>query len=165
MHSQFTIELPISPYLLCWQLSSEPYIFQEPSDAVNSLSVRIDIGLANPGSSPVLDIYSPASVAYSVSMQTYYQKVHGYTRIHYVWPPGTPKRYMQVKTGVVVKSVGWKQAPGRGQCPRFISYLCLYCMSLLTHIHTHQPPWDNKHVVWAMLMLTSSWWQTWIIID
>ncbi|XP_010561846.1 PREDICTED: integrin alpha-2 [Haliaeetus leucocephalus] len=39
---------------------------QEPSDAVNSLSLRIDIGLANPGSSPVLDIYSPASVAYSI---------------------------------------------------------------------------------------------------
>uniref|UniRef100_A0A672TRS3 Integrin subunit alpha 2 n=1 Tax=Strigops habroptila TaxID=2489341 RepID=A0A672TRS3_STRHB len=35
---------------------------QEPSDAVSSLSLRIDIGLANPGSSPVLDIYSPASV-------------------------------------------------------------------------------------------------------
>uniref|UniRef100_A0A8C0F2C3 Integrin alpha-2 n=1 Tax=Bubo bubo TaxID=30461 RepID=A0A8C0F2C3_BUBBB len=35
---------------------------QEPSDAVNSLSLRIDIGLADPGSSPVLDIYSPASV-------------------------------------------------------------------------------------------------------
>uniref|UniRef100_A0A663F2L0 Integrin subunit alpha 2 n=1 Tax=Aquila chrysaetos chrysaetos TaxID=223781 RepID=A0A663F2L0_AQUCH len=34
----------------------------EPSDAVNSLSLRIDIGLANPGSSPVLDMYSPASV-------------------------------------------------------------------------------------------------------
>ncbi|NWU55504.1 ITA2 protein, partial [Dromas ardeola] len=39
---------------------------QEPSDAVNSLSLRIDIGLANPGSSPVLDIYSPAAVAYSI---------------------------------------------------------------------------------------------------
>ncbi|KGL85025.1 Integrin alpha-2, partial [Tinamus guttatus] len=39
---------------------------QEPSDAVNSLNLRIDIGLANPGSSPVLDIYSPASVAYSI---------------------------------------------------------------------------------------------------
>ncbi|KFV11085.1 Integrin alpha-2, partial [Tauraco erythrolophus] len=39
---------------------------QEPSDAVNSLSLRIDVGLANPGSSPVLDIYSPASVAYSI---------------------------------------------------------------------------------------------------
>ncbi|XP_025918511.1 integrin alpha-2 isoform X1 [Apteryx rowi] len=39
---------------------------QEPSDTVNSLSLRIDIGLANPGSSPVLDIYSPASVAYSI---------------------------------------------------------------------------------------------------
>ncbi|KAK4816947.1 hypothetical protein QYF61_025770 [Mycteria americana] len=39
---------------------------QEPSDAVNSLSLRIDIGLANPGSSPVLDTYSPASVAYSI---------------------------------------------------------------------------------------------------
>ncbi|OPJ87153.1 integrin alpha-2 [Patagioenas fasciata monilis] len=39
---------------------------QEPSDAVNSLSLRIDIGLANPGSSPVLDRYSPASVAYSI---------------------------------------------------------------------------------------------------
>uniref|UniRef100_A0A8C0F034 Integrin alpha-2 n=1 Tax=Bubo bubo TaxID=30461 RepID=A0A8C0F034_BUBBB len=39
---------------------------QEPSDAVNSLSLRIDIGLADPGSSPVLDIYSPASVAYSI---------------------------------------------------------------------------------------------------
>ncbi|XP_010289199.1 PREDICTED: integrin alpha-2-like, partial [Phaethon lepturus] len=38
----------------------------EPSDTVNSLSLRIDIGLANPGSSPVLDIYSPASVAYSI---------------------------------------------------------------------------------------------------
>ncbi|NXO60870.1 ITA2 protein, partial [Aramus guarauna] len=39
---------------------------QEPSDAVNSLGLRIDIGLANPGSGPVLDIYSPASVAYSI---------------------------------------------------------------------------------------------------
>ncbi|KAK2521161.1 Itga2 [Columba guinea] len=39
---------------------------QEPSDAVNSLSLRIDIGLANPGSNPVLDRYSPASVAYSI---------------------------------------------------------------------------------------------------
>ncbi|KAM6188205.1 LOW QUALITY PROTEIN: integrin alpha-2-like [Sarcoramphus papa] len=39
---------------------------QEPSDAVNSLSLCIDIGLENPGSSPVLDIYSPASVAYSI---------------------------------------------------------------------------------------------------
>ncbi|RMB95396.1 hypothetical protein DUI87_28117 [Hirundo rustica rustica] len=39
---------------------------QEPSDSVNSLSLRIDIGLANPGSSPVLDISSPASVAYSI---------------------------------------------------------------------------------------------------
>ncbi|NXY70212.1 ITA2 protein, partial [Glareola pratincola] len=39
---------------------------QEPSDAVNSLSLRIDIGLASPGSSPVLDIYSPSSVAYSI---------------------------------------------------------------------------------------------------
>uniref|UniRef100_A0A8C3T928 Integrin alpha-2 n=1 Tax=Chelydra serpentina TaxID=8475 RepID=A0A8C3T928_CHESE len=35
---------------------------QEPSDAVNSLSLRIDISLKNPGSSPVLDIYSPATV-------------------------------------------------------------------------------------------------------
>ncbi|NWU68358.1 ITA2 protein, partial [Pterocles burchelli] len=43
---------------------------QEPSDAVNSLSLRIDIGLANvnaqTGTGPVLDIYSPASVAYSI---------------------------------------------------------------------------------------------------
>uniref|UniRef100_A0A8C0G493 Integrin alpha-2 n=1 Tax=Chelonoidis abingdonii TaxID=106734 RepID=A0A8C0G493_CHEAB len=39
---------------------------QEPSDAVNSLSLRIDISLKNPGSSPVLDIYSPAAVAYSI---------------------------------------------------------------------------------------------------
>eukprot|EP00076_Gallus_gallus_P007617 XP_003643030.2 integrin alpha-2 isoform X1 [Gallus gallus] len=39
---------------------------QEPSDAVNSLNVRIDIGLANPGTSPVLDTSSPASVAYSI---------------------------------------------------------------------------------------------------
>ncbi|KAM6289633.1 integrin alpha-2 [Aegotheles albertisi] len=39
---------------------------QEPSDAVNSLNLRIDISLANPGSSPVLDIYTPASVAYSI---------------------------------------------------------------------------------------------------
>ncbi|KAM6111502.1 LOW QUALITY PROTEIN: integrin alpha-2-like [Phoenicopterus ruber ruber] len=39
---------------------------QQPSNAVNSLSLRIDIGLENPGSSPVLDIYSPASVAYSI---------------------------------------------------------------------------------------------------
>ncbi|KFP26164.1 Integrin alpha-2, partial [Colius striatus] len=39
---------------------------QEPSDAVNSLSLRIDIGLVNPGSSPVLDMYSPASVVYSI---------------------------------------------------------------------------------------------------
>uniref|UniRef100_A0A8C0BIW5 Integrin alpha-2 n=1 Tax=Buteo japonicus TaxID=224669 RepID=A0A8C0BIW5_9AVES len=43
-------------------LSCEPCLLQEPSDAVNSLSLRIDIGLANPGSSPVLDMYSPASV-------------------------------------------------------------------------------------------------------
>uniref|UniRef100_G1MXJ3 Integrin subunit alpha 2 n=1 Tax=Meleagris gallopavo TaxID=9103 RepID=G1MXJ3_MELGA len=39
---------------------------QEPSDAVNSLNVRIDIFLANPGTSPVLDTSSPASVAYSI---------------------------------------------------------------------------------------------------
>lgn len=65
------MELPILPCLLCQQLSAEPCVLQEPSDAVNSLSLRIDIGLANPGSSPVLDIYSPASVAYSVSMQAY----------------------------------------------------------------------------------------------
>ncbi|NWH77480.1 ITA2 protein, partial [Piaya cayana] len=39
---------------------------QEPSDAINSLSLRIDIGLANPRSSPVLDKYCPASVAYSI---------------------------------------------------------------------------------------------------
>ncbi|PKU28378.1 integrin alpha-2 [Limosa lapponica baueri] len=39
---------------------------QEPSDVVNSLSLCIDIGFENPGSSPVLDIYSPASVAYSI---------------------------------------------------------------------------------------------------
>ncbi|NXP70498.1 ITA2 protein, partial [Ramphastos sulfuratus] len=44
----------------------EVFSVQEPSDAVNSLSLRIDIGLANPGSSPVLDIHSPASVAYSI---------------------------------------------------------------------------------------------------
>uniref|UniRef100_A0A8C3DAE8 Integrin alpha-2 n=1 Tax=Corvus moneduloides TaxID=1196302 RepID=A0A8C3DAE8_CORMO len=43
---------------------SDPHVLQEPSDAVNSLSLRIDIGLANPVSSPVLDISSPASVAY-----------------------------------------------------------------------------------------------------
>lgn len=46
-------------------------VLQEPSDAVNSLSLRVDIGLTNPGSSPVLDIYSPTSVAYSVSIQPY----------------------------------------------------------------------------------------------
>uniref|UniRef100_A0A663N4H1 Integrin alpha-2 n=1 Tax=Athene cunicularia TaxID=194338 RepID=A0A663N4H1_ATHCN len=46
------------------QLSSEPCVLQEPSDAVNSLSLRIDIGLANPGSSPVLDIYSPVSIPF-----------------------------------------------------------------------------------------------------
>ncbi|XP_077203207.1 integrin alpha-2 [Paroedura picta] len=39
---------------------------QEPSDAVNSFSVRIDIGLKNPGSGPVLDKASPASVTYSI---------------------------------------------------------------------------------------------------
>ncbi|KAM8793359.1 LOW QUALITY PROTEIN: integrin alpha-2-like [Eudromia elegans] len=39
---------------------------QEPSDVVNSLSLHIDIGLTNPGSSPVLDIHSPAFVAYSI---------------------------------------------------------------------------------------------------
>ncbi|XP_075788592.1 integrin alpha-2 isoform X2 [Pelodiscus sinensis] len=39
---------------------------QEPSDAVNSLSLRIDISLKNPGTNPVLDIYSPATVAYSI---------------------------------------------------------------------------------------------------
>nr|XP_034956458.1 integrin alpha-2 [Zootoca vivipara] len=39
---------------------------QEPSDAVNSLSVRVDIGLNNPGSSPALDKTSPASVTYSI---------------------------------------------------------------------------------------------------
>ncbi|XP_074851682.1 integrin alpha-2 [Carettochelys insculpta] len=38
----------------------------EPSDVVNSLSLRIDINLKNPGSSPVLDIYSPSTVAYSI---------------------------------------------------------------------------------------------------
>ncbi|NXF90312.1 ITA2 protein, partial [Eubucco bourcierii] len=44
----------------------EVFSVQEPSDAVNSLTLRIDIGLANPGSSPVLDVHSPASVAYSI---------------------------------------------------------------------------------------------------
>ncbi|XP_044302207.1 integrin alpha-2 isoform X1 [Varanus komodoensis] len=39
---------------------------QEPSDAVDSLSIRVDIKLRNPNSSPVLDITSPASVTYSV---------------------------------------------------------------------------------------------------
>ncbi|NXG56479.1 ITA2 protein, partial [Hemiprocne comata] len=46
--------------------AQDVFSVQEPSDAVNSLSLRIDIGLANPGSSPVLDIYSPTSVAYSI---------------------------------------------------------------------------------------------------
>lgn len=46
---------------------------------MNSLSLRIDIGLANPGSSPVLDISSPASVAYSVSIQIYYSDMRVYT--------------------------------------------------------------------------------------
>uniref|UniRef100_A0A8D2ILT3 Integrin alpha-2 n=1 Tax=Varanus komodoensis TaxID=61221 RepID=A0A8D2ILT3_VARKO len=41
---------------------------QEPSDAVDSLSIRVDIKLRNPNSSPVLDITSPASVTYSVSI-------------------------------------------------------------------------------------------------
>ncbi|NXY43138.1 ITA2 protein, partial [Ceuthmochares aereus] len=45
---------------------NDVFSVQEPSDAVNSLSLRIDIGLANPGSSPILDKYSPASVAYSI---------------------------------------------------------------------------------------------------
>ncbi|XP_015274491.1 PREDICTED: integrin alpha-2 [Gekko japonicus] len=39
---------------------------QEPSDAINSFSVRIDISLKNPGSGPVLDKASPASVTYSI---------------------------------------------------------------------------------------------------
>nr|XP_008101009.1 PREDICTED: integrin alpha-2 [Anolis carolinensis] len=39
---------------------------QEPSDAVDSLSVRVDIRLKNPGSSPVLDKTSPASVTYAI---------------------------------------------------------------------------------------------------
>ncbi|XP_061473715.1 integrin alpha-2 isoform X2 [Rhineura floridana] len=39
---------------------------QEPSDAVDSLSVRVDISLRNPGSSPVLDKTSPASVTYNI---------------------------------------------------------------------------------------------------
>ncbi|XP_042307703.1 integrin alpha-2 isoform X4 [Sceloporus undulatus] len=39
---------------------------QEPSDAVDSLSVRVDIKLNNPGSSPVLDKTSPASVTYTI---------------------------------------------------------------------------------------------------
>ncbi|NWT48038.1 ITA2 protein, partial [Chroicocephalus maculipennis] len=38
----------------------------KPSDVVNSFSLHIDNSLENPGSSPVLDIYSPASVAYSI---------------------------------------------------------------------------------------------------
>ncbi|XP_010226020.1 PREDICTED: integrin alpha-2-like [Tinamus guttatus] len=42
------------------------FVLQEPSHAVNLFTLRIDIDLANPGSSPVLDIYSPASVAYSI---------------------------------------------------------------------------------------------------
>uniref|UniRef100_A0A8D0GKX2 Integrin alpha-2 n=1 Tax=Sphenodon punctatus TaxID=8508 RepID=A0A8D0GKX2_SPHPU len=37
---------------------------QEPSDAGNSLSMHIAISLKNPGSSPVLDIYSPASIPF-----------------------------------------------------------------------------------------------------
>lgn len=39
---------------------------QEPSDAVDPLSVRVDISLKNPGSSPVLDETSPASVSHSI---------------------------------------------------------------------------------------------------
>uniref|UniRef100_A0ACB8EPY5 Uncharacterized protein n=1 Tax=Sphaerodactylus townsendi TaxID=933632 RepID=A0ACB8EPY5_9SAUR len=39
---------------------------QELSDVVNSLGVRIDISLKNPGSGPVLDKASPASVTYSI---------------------------------------------------------------------------------------------------
>lgn len=80
VHSQFTIEITNFTLfsvlaVIIWTLC----VLQEPSDAVNSLSLRIDIGLANPGSSPVLDISSPASVAYSVSMQIYYSEMHGHT--------------------------------------------------------------------------------------
>lgn len=47
--------------------------------------------------------------------------------IHNVWPPQTPKRYRQVKTGVPCKS--------HGGVPWFFLYLCLYCMSLLIHTY------------------------------
>lgn len=56
---------------------------------MNSLSLRIDIGLANPGSSPVLDISSPASVAYSVSMQIFYSEMHGRAHPKCVAPTNT----------------------------------------------------------------------------
>uniref|UniRef100_A0A8D0DZM6 Integrin alpha-2 n=1 Tax=Salvator merianae TaxID=96440 RepID=A0A8D0DZM6_SALMN len=39
---------------------------QVPSDALDSLNVRVDISLKNPGSSPALDKRSPSSVTYSI---------------------------------------------------------------------------------------------------
>lgn len=70
-------------------------VLQEPSDAVNSLNVRIDIGLANPGTSPVLDTSSPASVAYSVSTQSHCWTMHCYTLV----PNMTYKITKELHTG------------------------------------------------------------------
>ncbi|KAJ7334994.1 hypothetical protein JRQ81_012935 [Phrynocephalus forsythii] len=39
---------------------------QQPSDAVDSISVRVDFMLSHPGSSPVLDKTSPSTVTYSI---------------------------------------------------------------------------------------------------
>ncbi|XP_069077808.1 integrin alpha-2 [Pleurodeles waltl] len=42
------------------------FVVQEPSDAVNSLNLRIDIGLQNAGTKPVLNPYSSTSSEYSI---------------------------------------------------------------------------------------------------
>uniref|UniRef100_A0A670YN68 Integrin subunit alpha 2 n=1 Tax=Pseudonaja textilis TaxID=8673 RepID=A0A670YN68_PSETE len=42
------------------------HIFNIPSDAIDSLNVRVDIRLKNPNSSPVLDKTSPTSLVYSI---------------------------------------------------------------------------------------------------
>ncbi|KAJ6650957.1 hypothetical protein lerEdw1_001410, partial [Lerista edwardsae] len=53
----------VHPIMKC---TEHAFNAQEPSDAVDPLNVRVDISLKNPGSSPVLDETSPASVSHSI---------------------------------------------------------------------------------------------------
>ncbi|XP_069483360.1 integrin alpha-2 [Ambystoma mexicanum] len=57
-------DVPVTNAEACYE---HIFIVQEPSDAVNSLNLRIDIGLQKPGTSPVLNPYSSTSSDYSIS--------------------------------------------------------------------------------------------------